>query len=57
MVFLIFHVYTIYAQALSIVLYVVPHMAFSVLANSRLNGRFRRSFWAKSTRRCWPGTS
>ncbi|WP_080940085.1 UDP-forming cellulose synthase catalytic subunit [Chromobacterium violaceum] len=47
MVFLIFHVYTIYAQALSIVLYVVPHMAFSVLANSRLNGRFRRSFWGE----------
>ncbi|AXE32035.1 UDP-forming cellulose synthase catalytic subunit [Chromobacterium phragmitis] len=47
MAFLIFHAYTIYAPALGIVLYVVPHMIFSVLSNSRLNGRFRRSFWGE----------
>ncbi|POZ62894.1 UDP-forming cellulose synthase catalytic subunit [Chromobacterium alticapitis] len=45
--FLFFHAYTIYAPALGIVLYVLPHMVFSVLCNSRMHSQFRRSFWGE----------
>ncbi|WP_231137379.1 UDP-forming cellulose synthase catalytic subunit [Chromobacterium paludis] len=45
--FLFFHAYTIYAPALGIVLYVLPHMVFSVLSNSRMHSQFRRSFWGE----------
>ncbi|OHX10440.1 cellulose synthase catalytic subunit (UDP-forming) [Chromobacterium sphagni] len=45
--FLLFHAYTIYAPALGLVLYVVPHMVFSVMSNSRMHGEFRRSFWGE----------
>ncbi|AUH50815.1 UDP-forming cellulose synthase catalytic subunit [Chromobacterium sp. ATCC 53434] len=45
--FLLFHAYTIYAPALGLVLYVVPHMVFSVMSNSRMHGAFRRSFWGE----------
>ncbi|UTH73440.1 UDP-forming cellulose synthase catalytic subunit [Chromobacterium sp. IIBBL 290-4] len=47
MAFLLFHAYTIYAPALGIMLYVIPHMIFSVLCNSRMHGRHRRSFWGE----------
>nr|WP_199064403.1 UDP-forming cellulose synthase catalytic subunit [Chromobacterium sp. ASV5] len=45
--FLLFHAYTIYAPALGLVLYVVPHMVFAVMSNSRMHGQFRRSFWGE----------
>jgi cellulose synthase (UDP-forming) len=45
--FLLFHAYTIYAPALGLVLYVLPHMIFSVLSNSRLHGAYRQSFWGE----------
>lgn len=45
--FLLFHVYTIYAPALAIFLYVLPHVAFATLTNSRMHGTFRRSFWGE----------
>ncbi|MDF0604983.1 UDP-forming cellulose synthase catalytic subunit [Neisseriaceae bacterium TC5R-5] len=45
--FLLFHAYTIYAPALGLVLYLLPHMLFSVLTNSRMHGRYRRSFWGE----------
>lgn len=45
--FLLFHAYTIYAPALGLLLYVLPHMVFSVLSNARLQGAFRRSFWGE----------
>ena len=45
--FLLFHAYTIYAPALGLVLYVLPHMIFSVLSNARLHGAYRQSFWGE----------
>ncbi|TCP10626.1 cellulose synthase (UDP-forming) [Crenobacter luteus] len=45
--FLLLHAYTIYAPALAILLYVLPHMVFATLTNSRMHGRFRRSFWGE----------
>lgn len=45
--FLIFHSYIIYAPALSVALYVLPHMAHATLTNSRTQGEHRNSFWAE----------
>ncbi len=45
--FLIFHSYIIHAPAALILLYVLPHMAHASLTNSRLQGKYRHSFWAE----------
>jgi len=45
--FLLFHAYVIYAPAISVALYVLPHMAHATITNSRIQGKFRNSFWAE----------
>ena len=45
--FLIFHAYVIYAPALMVLLFVLPHMAHASITNSRIQGKFRHSFWAE----------
>ncbi|BAN96871.1 cellulose synthase catalytic subunit [Plautia stali symbiont] len=45
--FLLCHVYIIYAPALAIAIYVLPHMVHTSLTNSRIQGRWRHSFWSK----------
>lgn len=45
--FLIAHAYIIYAPALAIVLYVIPHVAHASLTASRVEGRWRRLFWGE----------
>ncbi|MBC7414792.1 MAG: UDP-forming cellulose synthase catalytic subunit [Herminiimonas sp.] len=45
--FLIFHAYVIYAPAIMVLLFVVPHMVHASLANSRIQGKHRHSFWAE----------
>ncbi|MCW3480513.1 UDP-forming cellulose synthase catalytic subunit [Neisseriaceae bacterium JH1-16] len=45
--FLLLHAYTIYAPAMAIVLYVLPHMVFATITNSRMHGQFRRSYWGE----------
>ncbi|CAD5109612.1 Cellulose synthase catalytic subunit [UDP-forming] [Pseudomonas carbonaria] len=45
--FLILHAYIIHASALLILLFVTPHIAHSILANSRIQGRYRYSFWSE----------
>lgn len=45
--FLLFHAYVIYAPAISVALYVLPHMAHATLTNSRTQGKYRNSFWAE----------
>lgn len=45
--FLILHSYVIYAPAIAIVLYVLPHMVHASITNSRLQGDYRYSFWGE----------
>lgn len=45
--FLFAHAYVIYAPALAILLYVVPHVAHASLTNARIQGRWRRLFWGE----------
>lgn len=45
--FLILHTYVIYAPALAIILYVLPHMVHSSMTNSRMQGAYRHSFWGE----------
>lgn len=45
--FLLFHAYVIYTPAISVILYVLPHMVHANLANSRMQGSHRYSFWAE----------
>ncbi len=45
--FLLLHSYVIYAPALAIVLYVLPHMVHASMTNSRMQGDFRYSFWGE----------
>lgn len=45
--FLLMHVYIIYAPALAIMLFVLPHMAHASLTNSRIQGKYRRPFWGE----------
>ncbi len=45
--FLLFHAYVIYAPAISVVLYVLPHMVHATIVNSRTQGKYRHSFWAE----------
>lgn len=42
--FLLLHAYIIYAPASLILIYVLPHMIHSSLANARIQGPFRKSF-------------
>lgn len=45
--FLLFHAYVIYTPAISVVLYVLPHMVHANITNSRIQGSHRHSFWAE----------
>ncbi|WP_448093210.1 UDP-forming cellulose synthase catalytic subunit [Pseudomonas lini] len=45
--FLLLHAYIIYAPALMILLYVLPPMIHASLTNSRMQGRFRQTFWGE----------
>ena len=47
LVFLFFHAYVIYAPAISVVLYVLPHIVHATIANSRTQNNVRHSFWAE----------
>ncbi|MFS2221585.1 UDP-forming cellulose synthase catalytic subunit [Pantoea sp. B65] len=44
--FLLCHAFIIFAPALAIAIYVLPHMAHTSLTNSRIQGRWRHSFWS-----------
>jgi cellulose synthase (UDP-forming) len=45
--FLFLHAYIIYAPALMILLYVLPHMIHASLTNSRMQGSYRQTFWGE----------
>jgi cellulose synthase (UDP-forming) len=45
--FLLLHAYIIYAPGLAIALYVLPHMIHASLTNSRIQGKYRHSFWGE----------
>lgn len=45
--FLLLHAYVIYAPALAIILYVLPHMIHASMTNSRMQGDYRYSFWGE----------
>lgn len=45
--FLLLHAYIIYAPALMIALFVLPHMIHSSLTNSKIQGKYRHSFWSE----------
>ncbi|MFI8375853.1 UDP-forming cellulose synthase catalytic subunit [Pseudomonas helleri] len=45
--FLLLHAYIIYAPALMIVLYVLPHMIHAILANYRLQSPYRQTLWGE----------
>lgn len=45
--FLLLHAFIIYAPALMILLYVLPHMVHANLTNSRMQGAFRQTFWGE----------
>jgi len=45
--FLLLHAYIIYAPALMIALFVLPHMIHASLTNSRIQGKYRHSFWSE----------
>ncbi|MHC0462523.1 UDP-forming cellulose synthase catalytic subunit [Kosakonia cowanii] len=45
--FLLLHAYIIYAPAIMIALFVMPHMVHASLTNSKIQGKFRHSFWSE----------
>ncbi|MDR8855882.1 UDP-forming cellulose synthase catalytic subunit [Burkholderia multivorans] len=45
--YLFFHLYFINASALALASYVIPYLVLANVANSRMQGRFRHSFWAE----------
>ncbi|VTT28824.1 cellulose synthase catalytic subunit [Klebsiella pneumoniae] len=45
--FLLCHAFIIYAPALAIAIYVLPHMLHTSLTNSKIQGRWRHSFWSE----------
>ncbi len=45
--FLMAHAYIIYAPALMVVLFVLPHMMHANVANSRMQGAYRYTFWGE----------
>ncbi len=44
---LLLHAYIIYAPALMIALFVLPHMIHASLTNSKIQGKYRHSFWSE----------
>lgn len=55
--FLLFHAYIIYAPALMIALFVLPHMIHASLTNSKIGANIATLSGVKSTKRCWRGIS
>ena len=55
--FLLLHAYIIFAPALAIALYVLPHMIHASLTNSRIQGNTAIRSGAKSMKPYWPGIS
>lgn len=51
--FLLFHAYIIYAPALMIALFVLPHMIHASLTNSKIRANIATLSGVKSTKRCW----
>ncbi|MGH1560292.1 hypothetical protein ACRAWD_26975 [Caulobacter segnis] len=49
--YLIFGQNIVAAAAFTIVTYALPHLLLAVLVNERIQRRYRRAFWARSTRR------
>lgn len=45
--FLLLHAYIIFAPAIVIVSYVLPHMIHANLTNAKLQGKYRHSFWSE----------
>lgn len=45
--YLLFGAYIIYAPAIMIALYVLPHMIHASLTNSHIQGKYRHSFWSE----------
>lgn len=45
--YLYFQAHVIYAPAMMIVLYVLPHMLHSSITNSRTQGQYRQTFWGE----------
>lgn len=47
MAYLFFHLYFINASAMAIASFVLPYIVLSNIANSKIQGKFRHSFWAE----------
>src|SRR5690606_9237251 len=45
--YLFFHAYIIYAPAVAILLYVLPHLAHASLTTAHVQGRYRQTFWGE----------
>lgn len=45
--FLLLHSYIVFAPAVMIAMYAIPHLIHANLANSRAQGNYRHSFWAE----------
>jgi len=45
--YLLFQLYFIYASAWTLAAFVLPHIMLANIANSRVQGKFRHSFWAE----------
>ena len=45
--FLLLHAYIIYAPAMAIALYVLPHVVLANITNSHLQGKYRHTFWSE----------
>lgn len=45
--YVFFHAYIIYAPALAILLYVLPHLAHASLTSAHIQGRYRQTFWGE----------
>lgn len=45
--FLLLHSYIVFAPAIMIAIYAIPHLVHANLTNSRSQGKFRHSFWAE----------
>ncbi|WP_375056616.1 UDP-forming cellulose synthase catalytic subunit [Zobellella sp. DQSA1] len=45
--FLLLHAYIIYAPAVMILIYVLPYMVHASITNSRIQGKYRYSFWSE----------
>jgi cellulose synthase (UDP-forming) len=45
--FLVFHSYMIFSPALTIAVFVIPHLVLAVLATNRSQAKFRNAFWGE----------